>query len=155
MTARLSVFLLAACLACDPALGYTLPGARTVQADGVRYVVDLGGGVEARFYAGIFTIHGDTAVEVINGSPSAVTFQPTATTLTDARGGSVPAQCQLPTTTVVLAQGQSVSVRCRFEGRLAPLSLSYEPEFKNLTLVQRGFSQNGKALAIVAKMASQ
>lgn len=155
MKTRLLVLVLAFGPACDPALGYTLPGARTVQADGVRYVVDVGGGVEARFYANIFTIHGDTSVEVINGSPSAVTFQPTPTTLTDARGGSVPAQCQLPTATVVLAQGQSVSVRCRFEGRLAPMSLSYEPEFKSLTLVQPGFSQNGKALAIVAKMASQ
>jgi len=153
LTRRLGLFALAACLSCDAALGYTLPGARTVQGDGPRYAVDVAEGIEARFHASTFTTEGRTEVQVINSSPSSVTFRATPTLLRDSRGGALRADCQLPREeTTVMAKGQSVSVKCRFEARLRPMSFWYEPEFKSLTLIQPGFSQSGRALTIVAQM---
>jgi hypothetical protein len=156
MTSRLGLLALAACVSCDAALSYTLPGARTVQgADprAPRYVVDVAEGVEARFHASTFTTDGRTEVQVMNSSPSAVTFRATPTLLKDSRGGSLRADCQLPREeTTVLAKGQSISIVCRFEARLRTMGFWYEPEFKSLTLEQPGFSQDGHALTVVAEM---
>ena len=122
-----------------------------VRADVVRYVAAIGDGIEARFYANIFTIHGWTEVQVLNNSVGPIEFQPTPTRIVGGNAFEVPARCTLPNEKkIVIERGQMTTVRCEFEARLR--RLSYEPEFDNLTLVQPGFSRGGKALVVVASM---
>jgi hypothetical protein len=136
---------------CDPGLFYSIPGAKTVRADGVRYVVPLADGIEARFHASIFTIHGRTEVQVVNNSGSAVEFQSAPTVLVAGNGSPLATRCELPgEQRVSIAVGQTLTIRCGFEARLR--RFSYEPEFENLTLRQPGLSANGRQLQVVARM---
>jgi len=138
--------------ACDPGRHYSIPGAKAVRADGVRYVAAIGDGIEARFYANIFTIHGWTEVQVLNNSVDPIEFQPTPTLIVGGDASEVPARCALPSEKkLAIERGQMMTVRCEFEARLRRLS-SYEPAFDTLTLVQPGFSRGGKALVVVASM---
>jgi hypothetical protein len=148
----LGPLIVAVCaMACDPGLFYSIPGTRTVRADGVRYVVPVAQGVEARFQASIFTIHGRTEVQVVNGSGSTIEFRPAATVLFAGDGSTLVARCELPAEPrVSIATGETLTVRCGFEARLR--LFSYEPAFEALTLRQPGVSMNGKQLDIVARM---
>jgi hypothetical protein len=137
--------------ACDPVRSYTIPGARSVQADGARYVVALADGIEARFHASIAITHGSTAVQVINNSAGPIEFRPAPTVLVTKDGARLPATCHLPgEPTLSIAAGQTVTVTCGFQARTS--GFSYEPEFQSLTLMQPGFSRNGRPLEVVAKM---
>lgn len=130
---------------------YSIPGAKTVRANGVRYVADIGDGIEARFYASAFTIHGHSEVQILNNSAATVDFEPTPTLIVAGNGARVPVRCQLPDQQKVsIRKGETVTVVCGFEARLR--RFSYEPEFETLTLSQFGFSIDGKPLDVVASM---
>ena len=147
------LYIVTSASACDPVMYFSIPGAKTVRAgaDGGRYVLAIGDGIEARFHASVFTIHGHTEVQVVNNSEAAIEFAPTPTLLVAANGSRVPAQCELPgPQKVSIPKGQAVTVVCGFEARLR--GFSYEPEFKALTVTQPGFSKGGKPLEIVARM---
>jgi len=145
------VFIVICATACDPILFYSIPGSRTPPAEDAWYAVPVTQGVEARFHAYIFTIHGQIDVQVVNNSPSTVAFRPTATVLVAGDGSQLPAKCELPNEPQVsIATGQTVTVRCTFEVPLR--GRTYEPPFKTLTVRQPGVSMDGKPLDIVAHM---
>lgn len=135
---------------CDPGRSYSIPGARSVRADGLLDAIAVEDGVEARFRASIFTIHGWSEVQVVNVAAEPIEFQPESTLIIGADGSRIPAECKLPTEKVQLARGQMISVRCGFTARLR--RSSYEPQFDNLTLFQPGFSRSGKMIAVLANL---
>jgi hypothetical protein len=145
------VFLVVCATACDPVLLYTSPAGRTVHDENAWYVVPVAQGVEARFRASVFTIHGRSEVQVVNNSPSTVEFRPAATVLVAGDGSQLPAKCELPSERQVsIVTGQTVTVRCTFEVPLR--GRTYEPAFKTLTVRQPGVSMDGKQLDIVGQM---
>lgn len=157
MNKVLGLFCVAACTAgCDPAMFYSIPGARVVRAesgraDEGRYAVMVADGIEARFHASIFTIHGRTEVQVVNTSASSVEFQPTPTVLVAGNGSRVPTTCDLPNQQKLsVAAGRTLTVHCKFEVPLR--GFSYESEFRSVTLRQPGITVNGKAVDVVARM---
>jgi hypothetical protein len=147
-----TLFCAAVCLSgCDAAMNYTIPGARSVRADGLWYVVPLAEGIEARFHANILMSHGGTVVQVINNSDSLVEFRPAPTVLVTGNGTRLPAGCKLPgEERVLVAKGQTLAVACGFQAWLR--RFSYEPDFGVLILMQPGLSIDGKPLEIIATM---
>lgn len=138
-------------VACDPGLSYRIPGAR-IQEDRFRhYVVDSEDGIESGFSAGVFIFGGHLDVQVTNRSAGPITFDPSPTEIRDAKGGRISSECQLPATAVVVEQGHTIGISCRF--RMEPKGRKfYDPESYVLMVSQPGFSKDGRKLGISAAM---
>lgn len=142
----------AVCLVgCDPGRSYVIPGAREVRADGVGYVAGADEGVEARFYASLFTISGSVEIRIVNKSPVPIEFQPTPALLLGADAVRIPVRCQLPAERkVILEQGQTLTIRCGFDAKWR--GGSYVPALDTLTVLQPGLSRAGQELVVLASM---
>jgi hypothetical protein len=90
-------------------------------------------------------------VQVVNNSAGPIEFRPAPTVLVTKDGARLTATCRLPGEAAVsIAAGGTVTVSCEFQARTS--GFSYEPQFQTLTLMQPGFSKNGRPLEVVAKM---
>jgi hypothetical protein len=162
------VVLLSLC-GCDPGFTYVLPGAPRVNDDGARYVVDVGGGVLARFYSSVFIKSGHVEIEVLNQDKTPLTFTAASPIVSDADGRSLEVRGCLfqketsPTTRIdapsgdEIGKGQSARIMCGFpvEIRRSLFSSPYPPQSKRVTFLQPGFSKAGRALDIHATMVAE
>lgn len=150
------LLLMLAVGACDPGWVYTLPDAKPLNDEGVRYSVEVGKGVRALFSASVFTSDGGARVEVVNESDEPVSFDLSPTIILDAAGQPVAdKQCATPglSAPTILRKGDRANIRCGFH--VNPSNNHFfccNEGLRLLTLSQPGFSQSGRALPVKATM---
>jgi len=153
-----SAIYITACLAalagCDPGFVYVIPGAPSMLDNGQRYVVNVGGGVEARFHASVFTSSGTVHVQVINQSEDAIQFRFAPPEITFGAGRPVhEKRCEqhYAEDAIPIPRGKTIEVSCRFVvTEIEPGG--YSSDYRSLHVELPGFSRNGAPLKIAATM---
>jgi len=138
---------------CEPGFSYVVPGARTVHSNGLRSLVKVADGVEARFYASVVIKSGMIDVQILNQSEDRIEYRFADPEITYAGGKPLPeTKCSNPSPDqpIALARGTMVAVTCRFV--VKEIGSGYIHDYRYLRIELPGFSRNGAPLKVAATM---